>query len=398
MNILLLTLWILTGIIHLGIPLAYFASMRRASARDGNYRLNLKTYGDPTVSILIPTYNEASVIEKKLVNISEISYPKEKLQIVLTDGGSTDGTPELARRILERTGLRGEVLEEGERKGKAAGLNLGLKLASEELVCISDAECQWDKEALRNAVRYLSDPSVGSVSGIHEILNPHETLSTQLEDSYRSVYRVLRIGESKIHSTPVAEGELQVFRRNELAGFDPKVGGDDSDAALNVISKGLRAISAEDVVFYEPTPRNWRSRFRQKIRRGQHILQAFLKHKRLLFSGRSAFSTLIFPMEFFLYIINPILFVPFLALTILVLATISLIAYVAAAGLVVSLIIPGLRRTVGTYLSNNLIMLAAILQEVSGNRQLLWTKIEENRRDLSDGQSQSQSKPDGMGL
>src|SRR5437879_12558693 len=107
-----------------------------------------------------------------------------------------------------------------------------------------------------------------------------------MENSYRSIYRAVRIGESKIHSTPVAEGEIQLFRRADLPGFDTRIGGDDTDAALSMVEKGLRAISAEDVVFVEPTPSVWRDRFRQKIRSGQHVVQAFLAH-RGLFTERS---------------------------------------------------------------------------------------------------------------
>ncbi len=371
--------WVALGLIHLGIPLAYFARMRRVTRTLNGYRLNLNEGYRPTVTILIPTYNEASVIRKKVENLARVDYPKDKVDLVVVDGGSKDGTPELAHTALEQSGLRGIVIREGGRKGKAAGLNRGLEVATGELVCISDAECDWHQDALRNAVKYFSDPSIGSVSGIHNIQNSQETMSTRVEDSYRSVYRLLRIAESKIHSTPVAEGELQLFRRTQLEGFDPTVGGDDTDAALVMVSKGLRAISAEDVIFFEPTPRSWGVRFRQKIRRGQHILQAFLKHKGLLFSSDSAFSRTIFPVEFFLYAVNPVLFGPFLAFTILALVDLPLLLLVVLPGLALVLSVPNLRRAWITYLSNNLTMMGAIFQEARGVKQLQWTKIEETR-------------------
>ncbi len=372
--------WLALGLIHLGIPLAYFARMRRVTRTLNGYRLNLNEGYRPTVTILIPTYNEGSVIQKKVENLARVDYPKDKVDLVVVDGGSKDETPELAHTALERSGLRGIVIREGGRKGKATGLNRGLEVATGELVCISDAECEWDQDALRNAVRYFSDPSIGSVSGIHNIQNSQETMSTRVEDSYRSVYRLLRIAESKIHSTPVAEGELQLFRRAQLEGFDPTVGGDDTDAALVMVSKGLRAISAEDVIFFEPTPRSWSVRFRQKIRRGQHVLQAFLKHKSLLFSSDSPFSRTIFPIEFFLYAVNPVLFGPFLAFTILALVDLPLLLLAILPGLAVVLLVPNLRRACITYFTNNLTMMGAIFQEARGVKQLQWTKIEETRQ------------------
>lgn len=203
-------------------------------------------------------------------------------------------------------------------------------------------------------------------------------MSQQTEHAYRSVYRTLRIGESKLHSTPVGEGEIQLFRRAQLSGFDPNLGGDDTAAALGMVEKGLRAISAEDVVFFEPTPLRWRSRFRQKIRRGQHVLQAFIRYRSLLF-GKSTFSRLVFPMEFFLYVINPILFLPFVFLTVWLVTSILVFGVVLIVALVLALVIPATRTVVSAYLSNNVIMLAAEFQELRGEKQLKWTKIDENR-------------------
>jgi hypothetical protein len=84
-------------------------------------------------------------------------------------------------------------------------------------------------------------------------------------------------------------------------------------------------------------------------------------------------------MEFFLYAVNPILFVPFAALTIWVVAIFPLVLYLVLAGLAVIVLVPSLRQMGATYLANNLIMLAALYQEARGNKQLTWEKIEENR-------------------
>jgi len=84
-------------------------------------------------------------------------------------------------------------------------------------------------------------------------------------------------------------------------------------------------------------------------------------------------------MEFFIYAINPTLFLPLLILTGVVIATIPIIAYFVTAAIVVTLAIPSLRTTATTYVSNNLTMVAAIIQEARGNKQLVWTKIDENR-------------------
>ena len=84
-------------------------------------------------------------------------------------------------------------------------------------------------------------------------------------------------------------------------------------------------------------------------------------------------------MEFFLYAVNPVLFLPFVALTIWVVAIFPILLYLVLAGVAVIILVPSLRQMGATYLSNNLIMLAALYEEVRGNKQLTWDKIEENR-------------------
>jgi len=374
---LLLVLWIVVGSIQVGVPIGYFALMKRLTAKR-DYHIVLQSNTQPTVSIIVPTYNEARVIEQKLSNIAQGTYPLSRLELIVIDSASSDGTASIAREFLNLNRLNGRVVEENLRTGKSAALNIGLGRATGELVCISDAECRWDKNALGNAVRYLSDPAVGSVSGVHYVPASGETMAGNVEGSYRSVYRMLRVAESKFDSTPIGEGEIQLFRRRDLDHFDTSVGGDDTCAALCMVEKGLRAINADDVVFFDPAPPAWRARFRQKIRRGQHVLQAFLKHKRLLW-GKGIFSRVIFPMEFFIYVINPLLFLPLLVLTGVVMATIPIFAYLVTAVIIVTMAIPGLRTTATTYVSNNLTMVAAIIQEARGNKQLIWTKIDENR-------------------
>src|SRR5437867_10484179 len=107
--------------------------MKRLTAKR-DYHLVLQPNTQPTVSVIIPTYNEASVIEQKLSNIAQGTYPSSRIELIVVDSASSDGTADIAREFLNLNQLNGQVVEENLRTGKSAALNIGLGRATGELV------------------------------------------------------------------------------------------------------------------------------------------------------------------------------------------------------------------------------------------------------------------------
>lgn len=88
-----------------------------------------------------------------------------------------------------------------------------LKYVSGEIFVKTDADCLWLKDSLRNALKYMADPKVGSVAGLHIIEANRETSSVMTERTYREFYKWLRIGESKLYGTVLYEGELMLVKK-----------------------------------------------------------------------------------------------------------------------------------------------------------------------------------------
>lgn len=359
------------------IPFGVYILYMKRIARTRSWNVKMDSNYEPTVSLVIPTYQEEMTITNKLDNISELDYPKSKMELIIVDSASKDGTVRLVRRWSERhPETKMSVICQGQRKGMVNALNEGLKSAQGEIFVKTDADCLLLRDSLRKAMKYIADPQVGSVAGVHIIEAQKETSSIQAERTYRDFYRWLRIGESKLYSTVLYEGELMLVRKELLdkIGFDEEIGGDDVPMALRITELGYRAITADDAFFVEQTPYTWREKFRQKIRRGRHVFQALWKYKYLQFKKNTAFHRLILPFETYIYVFNPFLTLLLLALTILV-----IVRYPWLLLLSPLLLIKRVRNMFATYIANAGIMVSAILMEAKGREKVTWEKIGEIR-------------------
>jgi cellulose synthase/poly-beta-1,6-N-acetylglucosamine synthase-like glycosyltransferase len=300
---LLLALAITLALVHFGFPLAYYTYLRVrwfgrpwGIRRDPDYR--------PRVTVVVPTYNEADLIRQKLDNIASQDYPRELMEVIVIDSASTDGTPSIVREWVEsRKDIKVVLIDEGARRGKAFALNTALKLASGEVVVITDADSLWaSRDALANALSWFSDPRVGAVTCLKQ---PIGEGFAGVERGYRGYYNVVRLGESKRYSTPVFHGELAAFRRDLLAKlgkFPTDIGADDSHTAMLAAISGFRAIAVDNALCTELVPR--RGYHLWRIRRAQHLIQHFAKALGLLSKAPREFKPILLA-EAWLHLFNP---------------------------------------------------------------------------------------------
>ncbi|MEM2145107.1 MAG: glycosyltransferase, partial [Candidatus Jordarchaeaceae archaeon] len=182
-------------------PSTYYLWMRQKERQVWNLKRNYKY--EPKISLIIATYNEAKVIKTKLENVYSLNYPEDKLEVIVVDSASTDGTLEVCREFLATHNIRFPtlLLSEEERRGKSHALNTALQYAKGEIIATSDADSFWEPDALCNAVSFFADSSVGAVTGRERLINLGKSIHTLSEGLYRKFYYTLRLGESKIHST-----------------------------------------------------------------------------------------------------------------------------------------------------------------------------------------------------
>lgn len=294
--------------IHLAVPLLYYLYLGLHKTYDSGPRRERAF--TPEVAIVIPTYNEASTIRRRLENIKSQTYPPEKMRIVIVDSASTDETVRIAEDwASENKEFSLQTMSQQRKEGMVPALNFALEQMphSSEVLVFTDADCIWSTDSLENGVQHLSEPGVGLVTGC---IFPEGHWSGGSEHSYRELTNRLRVLESQYWSTPVAHGPFLAISQSllrKVGGFPIWSGANDSPVASLVGFLGYRAIAVPDVEVFEPQLRFPKSLLR-KLRRGQHLILNFRKARREVKSHfRSVPSPFggIFAVEKFLHVVNP---------------------------------------------------------------------------------------------
>ena len=248
----------------LGALIWTHAGYPAATAVAARIRRRRPAVGDelPTVAIVVAAYNEDSVIARRLDNLLELDYPREKLTIVVASDASTDRTEEIVAGFADR----GVGLERCPRGGKVAAQNRAVAATDADVVAFSDANATWAPDALRKLVRNFADPDVAYVCGR---LNLQSDDGRNKEGVYWRYELALRADESLVDSITGGNGSIYAVRRSDYVDVDPRFGHDLSFPYL-MVQRGRRAVYEPEANAYEKaTPTN-EDEYRRKVRMFEH--------------------------------------------------------------------------------------------------------------------------------
>lgn len=201
----------------------------------------------PNVTLVIPAFNEESVIKEKIINTLNLNYPKENLQIIVCDDFSNDQTKE----IISSFAPEGVILSESaSRVGKIGGLNRALLLATGEIFVISDADTLANPNTLQELVINFSDKEVGCVIAQTRMLTA-DNKSNESGGLYWKYESLIRQSESHLHSTVAATGHFMGIRKSILRPIPQDIILDDFYLATETMQQGLRVISEPKATIWE---------------------------------------------------------------------------------------------------------------------------------------------------
>jgi glycosyltransferase involved in cell wall biosynthesis len=194
----------------------------------------------PSITVLVPAYNEAGIIVEKLENTLALEYPAGLVEVIVASDGSNDGTNELVEGF--GNGVRLLALPRG---GKNPALTHAAEAAKGEILVFTDADTKLTQQTLLHVATPFSDPDVGGVAGERrhaDAAKPGRRYSARGK-------RGLRTLMSRAGSVTSAEGQIYAVRR-ELFEPVPENVPDDFWISTRVVSKHRRLVYAPEAASY----------------------------------------------------------------------------------------------------------------------------------------------------
>ncbi|MFA5394791.1 MAG: glycosyltransferase [Methanogenium sp.] len=237
---------------------------------------------EPTVAVIVPCKNEEGTIGKTIEAILNSNYPKEKLNIIVVDDGSTDRTLSMVQKY-ENSGVK--VIKHEKNKGKREAFATGLRNSESEIVICIDSDTIVDKEAIRLLMQPFSDDDVVAVCGHGEAANKNKNTLTKMQHYwYQKMYLAVKGMESYFNTVSCCSGILAAYRRKDvnivldrwLSDFflGRKLMFSDDRQLTNLVSKNdnpestrrVKIIYQKSAVAYTMVPETYKKFIKQQIR------------------------------------------------------------------------------------------------------------------------------------
>lgn len=258
------------------------------------------TKWQPAISVIIPAYNEEEYIEKCIESLVNTDYPKNKLEVIVINDGSTDNTAKIARKYQNKY-IR--VLSKPN-TGKADSLNFGIRHAKGEIIATLDADSYVAPYSINRMLPLFKEKNVAAVASSVKVRNAKNLIEEIQRIEY--LYAIFsRKVVNYIDSVQVTPGPFSMFYSwvfKKIGGFDTKSLVEDQEIALRLQSHQYQIRSSIDADVYTEIPKDLKSLMHQRVRWQRGGFWNSVKYLNLINPKYGDLGLLILPFGIFGYV------------------------------------------------------------------------------------------------
>ena len=252
-------------------------------------------HSEPSVTILMPAYNEEEVVEKALNSVKTLEYPNYKVKFI--DDGSTDSTLEKARKYASEVI---EVIEHEKNQGKAAAINTGLQSTDSDYIVVQDADSEISAALLRKALSKMQENhDIGAVIASIMPLEVDGFIRKIQVVEYRltNFYRMLMTEMDTLNVTPGAFSIYRTSDLKEVGGFDEGNITEDLEMAFKLRKYGKKFQMIYDDSSKTEFPATLKQLYNQRVRWARGFIYNGIKYREMFLNKEYGyFGTIQLPM------------------------------------------------------------------------------------------------------
>jgi len=243
---------------------------------------------EPTVSVIMPCYNEGKTVYETIQSIAASHYPAHKFEVMAQDDCSVDDTYEwIEKAKRDFTRIRIRTGRNPVNSGKARSVCNALEHSRAELIISIDSDCIFHPDAIRELTACFAEPKMGSVGGRVGVRNPNDNVITQIQTLvYYSAFQLYKIPENWTRSVCCISGCLFAIRRELLLEIEPAIRarnwfgipvsqGEDRFLTHQTLLRGYGTYINNDALCWTTVPKTLSVLFKQQLRWRRSIVRDF---------------------------------------------------------------------------------------------------------------------------
>ena len=271
----------LLGIYSFGIALYILSRFALAHFYEPDH-MDIDLDNAPSIAFGVPSKNEGAEIRKTILTIAKSDYPKDKLEIIAVNDGSTDNTlaeMQIAKREAAKLGVKVTVVDWPMNRGKREGMVECVKRTKSEFVVFIDSDSFVDPTAARIMMKYFkNEPRVAAVAGHAFVYNSDENFLTKMQAvRYYVAFKAYKAAEALFGAVTCCSGCCAAYRREYLLQVIDEFQnqkflgvrctyGDDRSLTNLLLKKGYHAVYAADAISYTIVPDTLKKFMKQQLR------------------------------------------------------------------------------------------------------------------------------------